>query len=153
MRENTKLDNLHDAELLDEFYDILRRRKPDVIAIGGFSMTTLKLAHRIKEVLKGSDDNSQSFDIPVVYVRDEVARIYQHSKRANDEFPSLSPIAKYCVGLGRYIQSPLNEYAALGADITAITFSEEDQHLVCSKITLLTLLSFLMLCRSAKRSC
>ena len=74
--------------------------------------------------------NEQAFDIPVIYVFDEVARIYQHSKRAGDEYSALSPTAKYCVGLARYTQSPLIEYAALGPDITAISFEEDDQHLV-----------------------
>ncbi|KAF8636737.1 hypothetical protein AX17_003540 [Amanita inopinata Kibby_2008] len=143
MRECAKLDNLHDNEMLDEFIDILKRRKPDVIVVGGLSMATLKLTHRIKEILTGSalqrgedasgwgvSSNEQAFDIPVIYVFDEVARIYQHSKRAADEFSALSPTAKYCMGLARYTRSPLNEFAALGTDIGAITLEEEDQHLV-----------------------
>lgn len=139
MREHTKIDNLHDGEMLDEFFDLLKRRKPDVIAIGGFSMATMKLEDRVKEILRGPSaaeegwGNQQAFDIPVVFVKDDVARIYQHSKRSVDEFPSIPPIAKYCVGLARYLQSPLNEFAALGSDITAITFSDEVQHLVCSQ--------------------
>lgn len=139
MREHTKIDNLHDTETYDEFIDLLRRRKPDVIVIGGFSMTTLKLVHRVKEVLQGVGPSTglvpppeySKFDIPVIYVLDDVARIYQHSKRAADEFSALSPTAKYCVGLARYTQNPLVEYAALGPDIVAISFEEEDQHLVC----------------------
>lgn len=139
LREHTKLDNLVDQELKDEFLDMLSRRKPDVIVIGGFSMATTKLAGRVKEVLRGESSdgmpdsvpvsNGPAFDIPVIYVFDEVARIYQHSKRATDEFSALSPTAKYCVGLARYTQSPLLEYAALGSDISAISF-DEDQHLV-----------------------
>ena len=78
-------------------------------------------------------NNEQTFDIPVIYVFDEVARIYQHSKRAADEYSALSPTAKYCVGLARYTQSPLIEYAALGYDITAISFEEDDQHLVSNR--------------------
>lgn len=141
MRETTKLDNLHDAELKDEFIDLLKRRKPHVIVMGGFSMATLKLTHRVKSILSGSGDEengesgsgwapAQAFDIPAIYVNDDVARIYQHSKRAADEFGALSPTAKYCVGLARYTQSPLNEFAALGSDISAISFEEDDQHLV-----------------------
>ncbi|KAG6874201.1 hypothetical protein C0995_003747 [Termitomyces sp. Mi166 len=134
MREHTKLDNLYDSEMVDEFFDILRRRKPNVIVIGGFSVATFKLSSLVKRTIGGVDHNGQSnreiFDIPVTYVHDDVARIYQHSKRANDEFSALSPMAKYCIGLARYMQSPLNEYAALGSDITAIAFEDDDQHLV-----------------------
>ncbi|KAG6900843.1 hypothetical protein C0993_009961 [Termitomyces sp. T159_Od127] len=134
MREHTKLDNLYDHEMVDEFFDILRRRKPNVIVIGGFSVATFKLSSLVKKLIgggaHGGQNNQEIFDIPVTYVHDDVARIYQHSKRANDEFSALSPTAKYCIGLARYMQSPLNEYAALGSDITAITFEDDDQHLV-----------------------
>jgi transcription elongation factor SPT6 len=68
--------------------------------------------------------------IPVVYVPDDTARIYQHSKRASEEFSALSLTAKYCVGLARYTQSPMNEYAALGRDMAAITYDEDNQQLV-----------------------
>jgi hypothetical protein len=128
---------------------LIHRRKPDVIAIGGFSLTTTKLSQRVKEAVgitthpvenglgqTWSDVPSrppqQDMNIPVIYVHDEVARIYQHSKRAEEEFSALSPTAKYCVGLARYVQSPLNEYAALGPDITAISFDEDSQQLVSS---------------------
>jgi len=138
MREHTKIDNLYDPDNLDEFIDLLKRRDPGVIVIGGFSMTTLKLIQRVKEVLQGKHVQVQgeggnwlqTFDIPVIYINDDVARIYQHSHRAAEEFGSLSSNAKYCVGLARYVQSPLNEFVALGPDITAITFEEDDQHLV-----------------------
>lgn len=137
MREHTKLDNLVDNQMRDEFVDLLKRRKPEVIAIAGFSMATAKLSQRVKEVLMLSKQPAEGqassgdpvFDIPVVYAADDIARIYQHSKRAAEEFSALSPIARYCVGLARYLQSPLNEFAALGSDITAVNF-DEDQNLV-----------------------
>lgn len=146
LREHTKLDNLFDSENQDEFLDIIKRRRPDVIGIGGFSLATTKLSRRVKELL-GATNNSnendaasgwggeqtrsdESLSTPVIYVQDEVARLYQHSNRADEEFSALSPLSKYCVGLARYVQSPLNEYAALGSDITAITFEDEFQQLV-----------------------
>ncbi|KAI0670362.1 transcription elongation factor Spt6 [Trametes maxima] len=143
LREHTKLNNLVDMENQDEFLDIIKRRRPDAIAISGFSITTSKLSRRIKELLDGAKNSGDRSDelpnIPVIYVHDEVARIYQHSQRANEEFSALTPIGKYCIGLARYVQSPLNEYAALGSDITAITFDEEFQQLI-SKDKLLTAL-------------
>jgi transcription elongation factor SPT6 len=136
MREYTKIDNLQDSEMVDEFTDTLKKRKPDVIVLGGLSISTLKLTRRVKEILKGGDImvrgpaiNGQAFDIPIIYVFDDVARIYQHSSRAAGEFSALSTTARYCVGLSRYAQSPLNEFAALGSDISAITLEDEDQHL------------------------
>ncbi|TBU50800.1 transcription elongation factor SPT6 [Dichomitus squalens] len=144
LREHTKLDNLFGVENQDEFCDMIKRRRPDVIAVAGFSIATLKLSRRIKELLSATQNDASgngwgesnapnsndSPSTPVIYVHDEVARIYQHSRRADEEFSALSPLSKYCVGLARYVQSPLNEYAALGADITAITFDEDYQQLV-----------------------
>ncbi|KAG5652250.1 hypothetical protein H0H81_005645 [Sphagnurus paluster] len=152
MREHTKIDNLYDPEMQDEFFDLIRRRKPTVIVVGGFTVATFKLSQLIKQRIGNSGpqpevegswgssapSNRETFDIPVTYVHDDVARIYQHSKRANDEFSgALSPTAKYCVGLARYMQSPLNEYAALGPDITAIAFEDDEQHLVSKPIVCL----------------
>ncbi|KAF8964059.1 transcription elongation factor SPT6 [Flammula alnicola] len=140
MREHTKIDNLHDPDNKDEFIDFLTRRKPDVAVVGGFSIATLKLSHLVKEIFRGTSANQDehgwgganedAFDIPTIFVHDDAARIYQHSRRAADEFSALSPTAKYCVGLARYVQSPLNEFAALGTDISAISFDEDNQHLV-----------------------
>ena len=145
LREHTKLPNLVDQENQDEFLDMVKRRRPDVIVVGGFSIATTKLSRRIKELLSSSNSaqvdapsngwgepsrQEESPSTPVIYVHDEVARLYQHSKRADEEFSALSSLSKYCVGLARYVQSPLNEYAALGSDIAAITFREEYQHLV-----------------------
>lgn len=133
MREHTKIDNLFDNDNVDEFIDLLKRRKPDVIVLGGFSMATLKLTQRLRDVVQGKISQTvtgQVFEIPLIYAYDDVARIYQHSPRAAEEYGGLSSAAKYCVGLARYVQSPLNEFAALGRDITAITFEEDDQHLV-----------------------
>ncbi|KAI0054143.1 transcription elongation factor Spt6 [Auriscalpium vulgare] len=141
LREHTQIDNLNDYDAQEEFRDLVRRRRPDVVAVGGFSMATTKLSVRIKENLfqvnaEGSfappptGDATEFSRIAVTYVHDDIARLYQHSKRIADEFTSFSAITKYCIGLARYVQSPLNEYAALGPDITAITFEEDYQQLI-----------------------
>jgi transcription elongation factor SPT6 len=137
------IDNLTDDANKDEFTELVKRRKPDVIVVGGMSMSTTKLMQSLKELVAkifgddqaetswGDDSrNDPSQAPPVVYVQDEVARIFQHSKRAEEDFPQLSLVGRYCAGLARYTQSPLNEYAALGSDLTAITFDEEAQPLV-----------------------
>lgn len=136
LREHFRLDNLVDAENRIELRELVKRRRPDVIVVGGFTIATAKLSHRVKELINPpempeymDDPNNEPLGIDVIYVFDEVARLYQHSKRADEEFSTLTPLAKYCVGLARYVQSPLNEYAALGSDITTITF-DEDQQLV-----------------------
>ncbi|KAF9075222.1 transcription elongation factor SPT6 [Rhodocollybia butyracea] len=136
-REWIKIDNLVDTETRDEFIDMIHRRKPDVIVVGGFTMATAKLSKRVKEIVTGRSDAEASgsfteptFDIPVIYVPDGLARLFMNSIRSKNEFTALPANARYCVGLARYVQSPLNEYAAVGSDIAAISFDEEDQHLL-----------------------
>ncbi|KAH8116918.1 transcription elongation factor SPT6 [Phellopilus nigrolimitatus] len=149
LREHLPIDNLTDDKNEKEFLDLVKRRKPDVIVVGGLTIQTTKLSQQLKEALipppkpdenleppvwgdggNSRDDIDPSRKVPVIYVQDEVARLYQHSKRAGDEFPHLPLIARYCVGLARYAQNPLNEFAALGPDLTAITFDEVAQPLV-----------------------
>ncbi|EJD52929.1 hypothetical protein AURDEDRAFT_110772 [Auricularia subglabra TFB-10046 SS5] len=165
LREYTTIDNLFDPEPRRELLELIKRRRPQGIVIAGFSIHTMKLHEKVKEMLEkesgvnppeGGDsygggggaggsgwdgdegrdrDRDRSEDawlarIPVVYVKDEVARLYQHSARATDEFSDLSTMAKYCVGLARFAQSPLIEYAALGSDLPAITFDADAQTLV-----------------------
>jgi transcription elongation factor SPT6 len=243
-REHLRLDNLSDGDNRQEFMDLLKRRKPDVIAMSGFTVATKHLMSRVREALGlpeleqetataapggaptpapapanqsggwgaqsgggttggwgtqsdagggggwgdqdsqaggggggggggwgetggsgggGRADNNNapgsggggwgdsSGDKPssqsnknaantsgrsgderlpeLMYGYDEVARIYQNSPRAAIEFSALPLIARYCVSIARYVQSPLNEYAALGSDLAAITYIEA-QHLV-----------------------
>jgi len=140
LREHTRIDNLNDVEYQEEFRDFVRRRKPDVIAIGGFSVATTRLSLQVKETLHqtlaedgtfANPGDAQEFSrMAITYVSDEVARKYQHSNRVADELASFSPIIKYCIGLARYVQNPLNEYTALGSDITTIVFEEQYQHLI-----------------------
>jgi transcription elongation factor SPT6 len=141
LREHEQFDNLQDSDNKERLIELLKRRKPNVIVLGGFTIHTTKLAQQLKEVLRGPPPGAtgwdegvarleHSIDTPIVHVQDEVARIYQHSKRAHEEFSALPLTPKYCVGLARYTQSPLNEFAALGSDITAIMPDEEAQQLV-----------------------
>ncbi|QRV99986.1 transcription elongation factor SPT6 [Ceratobasidium sp. AG-Ba] len=228
-REHLRLDNLSDSDNRQEFLDLIKRRKPDVVVLSGFTVATKHLMGRVREALgipepdseapagatgaapgASQTQNSQSggwgnegggaaggwgasdagggggwgneasqggasggggwgdnnapgsggggggwgnsnADRPnsqannaantsmrsnndertpeVMYGYDEVARIYQNSPRAEAEFSALPLIARYCVSLARYVQSPLNEYAALGSDLAAIQFIEA-QHLI-----------------------
>ena len=48
MREHTRIHNLYDADNIDEFKDLLKRRKPDVAVVGGFTVVALKLMNRVK---------------------------------------------------------------------------------------------------------
>jgi transcription elongation factor SPT6 len=68
--------------------------------------------------------------IPLIYVHDDVARLYMNSARAIQENPGWPANSRYALGLARFTQDPLNEYCALGADLVAITYVPKLQALV-----------------------
>ena len=132
---------------VDALLTLLRdeNAKPDVIAISGFSVEAktilmadvqaLVISNRLEAPMAlslRSDDEHLPFEdkkLPVIFVNDEVARLYHTSDRASVDLPGLDRLTKYCVALGRYMQSPLKEYVALGRDLTSISF-DSNQSLV-----------------------
>lgn len=154
-REHIKIDNLFDPEESQRqaFTDLLKRRRPQVVVVGGYTPATTQLmdnfrnfAARVTEEMleEGVEDDSEQDEgfppsevagrkanraaFESTYVHDDVARIYQNSTRAALEFPDLSTLSKYCVGLARYAQSPLNEYAALGQDLGALSYDVNQKY-------------------------
>lgn len=142
----------------DQFKEFVRKRQPACIVIGGFTVTTNdRVYNRVKTLVgelaqekvakkEGGGGNGwgdseadrereiNDATVPVIYVPDACARLYQNSPRAEKEFPSVPLNAKYCIGLGRYVQSPIHEYCAMRADVTAITVDEKSQKLVSSPL-------------------
>ncbi|KAE8258218.1 hypothetical protein A4X13_0g1828 [Tilletia indica] len=132
------------------FMSFLERTKPDVIVIAGWGTHINPLAKRVAAIANeahveivrrdpqrygidkhryGLDptymadpatDRSDLAKIDTITVYDDIARIYRNTERAATEFPGLDTTGRYCVGLARYTQSPLNEFAALGQDLTSI---------------------------------
>ena len=146
-REHVKISNLYapSEQERTDLVELLRRRRPQVTVIGGYSPNTKRLMADFRSFAQGvtdiivnerEDQPADDSDEPrlsaeeltsratfeSIYVYDEVARLYSNSQRAALEFPDLGKLGKYCVGLARYAQSPLNEYAALGSDITALNY-------------------------------
>lgn len=131
---------LPDSEDVDKIVQVIDRRKPDIIGVSGFSVEARKLYTDLRDLIERKDIRGIEYDDPtdsrprrdlieVAMVNDEVARLYHTSKRATLDYPSVAPLTKYCVGLGKYLQSPLKQYAALGRDILSISFNP-DQNLI-----------------------
>ena len=153
--ENGKLVDINIADLernpnstdgpdLQKLVELVSRRRPDVIGVSGFSAETRKLVSQLKEVVAKKDLRGADFEdedgrdinelLEVVIVNDEIARLYQTSDRANNEYPSFAPLTKYCVGLARYLQSPMKEYASLGRDLASIFFDPNQGYLPQDKV-------------------
>ena len=112
--------------------DLVSHFHPDVIGVSGFSAETRKLYKQLDDIVEAKELHGAEYDdedgnnrvdkLEVMVVNDEVARLYQTSDRATMEHPGFAPLTKYCVGLAKYLQDPLLEYASLGRDIISITF-------------------------------
>jgi transcription elongation factor SPT6 len=130
---------LPDGKDVAVLIELIERRKPDVIAVSGWSVETRRLYKDLQDIVdkKGlvgagfeDDDGREERDaLDVTIVNDEVARLYHTSKRAEAEHPNVPPLTRYAIALARYMQDPIKEYAALGRDITSISF-DPNQHLI-----------------------
>lgn len=126
-----------DGEDVASFVDLVDRRKPDVIGVSGMTPETRRLYKILSELVEVKDirgapytddrDEETSDRLEVVIVNDEVARLYHNSPRARQDNPGFGPLTHYCVALGRYLQTPLKEYASLGRDIVSIQFKPGQQ--------------------------
>lgn len=97
--------------------EFLAEHSPDIVGVGGYSINTRRLLGIVKEQIMA---NREMERVPLVVVSDEVARLYRESKRAQKEFGGHSSLMRYCIALARMLQNPINEYAAMGADILSI---------------------------------
>ncbi|RDI81086.1 Pentafunctional AROM polypeptide [Venturia inaequalis] len=123
-----------DGKDIKNLVELVKRRRPDVIAVSGFAPETRKLYKDLQDIVEKNqlmlpdfdEDEDQHDDednkLEVIMVNDEVARLYHTSQRAVSEFPTYAPIARYTIGLARYVQNPMLEYAALGKNIISISF-------------------------------
>lgn len=124
--------NIPDGKDVQAFCELVRNRQPDVVGVSGLCVQTRKLLKDLQEIaeqnnLQGpaydddDDDGREKSDpLEVVLINDETARLYWTSERADREFPHFGHMHKYCVGLARYMQNPLLEYASLGEGIISI---------------------------------
>ena len=136
--------NIKDGPDVQNFVNLVRRRKPYVIGVSGFSAETRELYKRVEDIvehndLRGADyededGNGRSDRLEVVIVNDEVARLYQTSDRAHTEYPGFAPLTKYCVALAKYLQNPMKEYASLGRDIISISFDPCQRYVPQDKV-------------------
>ena len=128
-----------DSQDIVAFAELVERRKPDVVAVSGWSIEARRLYKDLQEIVEkhglhgpawvDDDDREVNDPLEVVMANDEVARLYHASDRAVADHPALAPLTRYAIALARYMQNPMKEYAALGRDIVSISF-DPNQHLI-----------------------
>jgi transcription elongation factor SPT6 len=143
LRPGNKDKYLPDGKDVKDFVALVKKHKPDVIGVSGFSPETRKLYKDLQELVERNNleisevedvDNPEDRKLEVIIVNDECARLYHTSERAVLENPALPPIVRYCIGLARYLQDPMLEYAALGKNITSILFDPNQDLLPPEKL-------------------
>ncbi|GAO48026.1 transcription elongation factor Spt6 [Saitoella complicata NRRL Y-17804] len=111
-KANLKLRDIRDPDARAEFVQMVRRYKPDVIGVAGWGVPTSRLFLDVRRI-----SEEERFErCEVQFVDDHTARLYKESQRAKEDHADLPPLARYCVGLAKYLQSPLMEYAAMEID-------------------------------------
>ncbi|KAK3373283.1 SH2 domain-containing protein [Lasiosphaeria ovina] len=144
--EHGKFINLgRDESQREVFTELVRRRRPDVVGISGFSADTNRLVKDVENLISEKGLMGTEYEDPetseyrsdlleVIVVNDEVARLYKDSPRAVADHPTLNPLTRYCIALARYMQNPMKEYAALGKDITSLLIHPYQQYLPQDKL-------------------
>ena len=133
-----------DSEDVSKLAELVKQKVPDVIGVSGFSADTRKVFKQLEDIVERKDLRCNEFEdedgetisdrLDIVIVNDEVARLYQNSERAAAENPGLPTLTRYCAGLGKYLQNPLTEYAALGRDIISISFDQNQRFIPQDKL-------------------
>ncbi|CAO3569079.1 unnamed protein product [Mortierella alpina] len=127
-KDHMKIDSLREMKAQKDLVDFLDRLRPDVVVVGGFTVMTRRLLEQVEKVVNDLRD-LRGDEVAVIMTNDEVARLYQNSKRAAEDHPEANVLTRYCISLARLVQNPMNEYAALGRDLINIR-QHPLQHLV-----------------------
>jgi transcription elongation factor SPT6 len=169
IRTQTKFDNLKDDTERESFLELVERRNPKVVVLGGMSVHTAKLRDDVYSALRqhavtksgmnapiqenfgdhgefgvamqAFEERIASFQTPMIFVNDATARIFMESEEASKDNPNLPLNGRYALALARYAQNPLNAYCKLGRAIASVTFMEHHQKLVSDSLRLRYLLT------------
>ena len=123
---------------LGEFIHKKLSQQPDVIVVSGYNANAKKLFEAVRSFVQAYNITANTEDLPdiqnppliqVIWGQNETAVLYQNSLRAREEFGDQSMLARYCIGLARYLQNPLLEYILLGEDILSLSILEDQKYL------------------------
>mmetsp|Transcript_9073 Transcript_9073/g.33463 ORF Transcript_9073/g.33463 Transcript_9073/m.33463 type:complete len:1362 (-) Transcript_9073:4213-8298(-) len=88
----------------------IKRHNPDVIAVGASGLNCRKIYRVIEEIQKRISEENR---VRMEFVPDEVARMYENSELASQEFKEIPSVVRRAISLGRYLNDPLSEIARL----------------------------------------
>lgn len=121
-------ESIRDPEFERKLNNLIDKSKPEVVAVSGYNVNAAPLKKKVEEIVKNNNKivvadefgDESNTELPVIFVNNETARIFEYSDRANEEFSDKPVVAKFCIGIARYVQNPLLEYISLGETVTSI---------------------------------
>ena len=136
--ETSRFDALTERNNSDDvgkLVSLIKQQTPGVVCVSGFKANTKIFLMKVLEETVWPRLSSILDIVPsLMLVDDEYARIYMNSRRGQTDFPEkdFPMLIRYCVSIGRYVQSPIMEYAGLvnhDEDIKAVRL-DPLQHLL-----------------------
>ncbi|KAJ3014283.1 Transcription elongation factor spt6 [Thoreauomyces humboldtii] len=107
----------HRGPDVDALIDMINTHNPKIVAIAGFKPNTKTILHRaVQDILQEALLSGRlSEDLQVIFVDDDVARVYMTSEVALRDYPEkhYPQLVRYLVSLARRVQDPLAEFAGL----------------------------------------
>ncbi|ODV94945.1 hypothetical protein PACTADRAFT_50786 [Pachysolen tannophilus NRRL Y-2460] len=122
-----------DDEFDATFIKLVQKNKPDVIAVSGCNVSTATILYsKLSKIVENTkltvnDDDDLEFEtgqpplLELLWVNNETARLYENSKRGANDYPGKSSLAKFVIGIAKYVQQPLLEYIALGENLPSLS--------------------------------
>ena len=129
-----KEEKLADLERLDSF---IVHKKPNLIVVAAENKDALLIKEDIELIIKKLiERDSQLTTIPVELISNELAKLFETSKLAEQELGTTMPsLVKQSISLARYVQDPLLCYAQLcnqERDILALKLNPMQQSLLAA---------------------
>ena len=114
-RKDAFIDRVSKGKLsdLDNFKELVIRRKPHVVAVAGESRTAQHIMRDLKELLVSMEETEQFPAINIELVDNHFSTVYANSKKGLSDFPDFPPLLRQAISIGRILQDPLLEFSQL----------------------------------------
>jgi transcription elongation factor SPT6 len=116
----------------NRFKDFIVNKKPHVIAVGSETLMTRLVIQDVHQIVTELVETEQFPLIPVELVDNEVALVFQESKRAATEFHDFPALLRQAVSLGRRLLDPLIEFSQLctpDEEVMCLKYHPMQEHL------------------------
>ena len=94
--------------------NLIKKRKPHVIAISAVDMNARNLQVDVRNILDGLRDREEfPPDLEVILVDNNLAKVFANTSRAEQDFREFPPVLRESISIARRLQDPLVEFSQL----------------------------------------